>query len=234
MKAVRARALRDAATLAEGGVDGVLVENFGDVPFYPRRVPPETVAALAVTVAEVVEAVGVPVGVNVLRNDARAALAIAAATGARFLRVNVHLGLMFTDQGAVEGQAHETLRRRRELGIEPAILADLFVKHAVPPPGLGLEAAARDHWERGLADALLLTGPATGAGVEVGEVARVRRILPPEAPLWVASGVTARTAPAFLEVADGLIVGSAFQRDGRAGGGVEGERVRTFMKALGR
>src|SRR5713101_4601014 len=99
MEEALARAVEDARALAEGGVDGVMVENFGDAPFYPDHVPPETVAAMTRAARAVVEAVPVPVGVNVLRNDTAAALAIAVAVGARFIRVNVHTGAMWTDQG---------------------------------------------------------------------------------------------------------------------------------------
>src|SRR5437764_8017935 len=109
LEEVLRRAVEDARALAEGGVDGVMVENFGDTPFYPEQVPPETVAAMTRAARAVVEAVGVPVGVNVLRNDAAAALGIAVAVGARFIRVNVHTGAMWTDQGLLQGRAHETI-----------------------------------------------------------------------------------------------------------------------------
>jgi len=228
------RAVWEARILAGEGLDGVLVENYGDVPFFPGAVPPETVAAMAVVVREVAGEVRVPVGVNVLRNDARAALAVAAAGGARFVRVNVHAGSMFTDQGLLEGRAYETLRLRRSLGAPVAILADVLVKHATPPPGTTLEGAARDAWHRGLADGLILTGAETGAPVDAGEMGRVKAALPEEGRVWVGSGVTAESAPALLEAADGLIVGSALQAGGRAGGGVRAERVRALVRALGR
>ena len=234
MEDVLERAAAEARILAEEGLSGILVENFGDVPFFPVGVPPESVAAMAVAVREVVRAVPIPVGVNVLRNDAAAALAVATATGARFVRVNVHTGSMFTDQGLVEGRAHETLRLRRCLGAPVTILADVLVKHATPPPGTTLEGAARDAWHRGMADGLILTGAETGAAVDPREVQRVRDVLPPEGRVWVGSGVTPDTALALLEDADGLIVGSALQAGGLAGGGVERERVRELMRFLGR
>ena len=234
MKPVLARALREAEALQEGGADGVLVENFGDAPFFPREVPPETVAAMAVVVERVVESVSLPVGLNVLRNDASAALAVAASTGARFIRVNVHTGSMFTDQGLLEGRAHDTLRLRRALGADVLILADVLVKHAVPPPGLSLEAAAADTWERGLADGLILTGRGTGLPVDPEHIQRARQDLPEEAPIWVGSGATPQTASGLLQAADGIIVGSALQKGGRAGGGIAAPWVRAFMEALGR
>jgi len=234
MDQVVERACLDARCLAGAGFSGVLVENFGDAPFFPSSVPPETVAAMGVVVREVAREVATPVGVNVLRNDAAAALAVATAAGAQFMRVNVHTGSMYTDQGLLEGRAHETLRLREALGSPCSILADVLVKHATPPPGLTLEAASADTWLRGMADGLILTGTGTGAPVNMDDLQRARAALPPEAPLWVGSGATAETASSLLAEADGVIVGSALQAQGRAGGGVEEARVRAFMEALQR
>ena len=228
------RALEEAEILAREGLSGLLVENYGDAPFHPGTVGPETVAAMTVVVREVAGRTGLPVGVNVLRNDAEAALAVAVAGGGAFIRVNVHTGSMYTDQGLLQGSAHRTLRARASLGSRVAILADVLVKHATPPPGLTLEGAARDCWHRGLADGLLLTGAETGAPVHAEEFLRVREALKGErAPLWVGSGATPQTAAELLAKADGIIVGSALQAGGLAGGGVEALRVRSFMASLG-
>jgi len=232
MESVVTRALREAAILQEEGLDGILVENFKDAPFFPDAVPPETVAAVSVVVEAVVRSSNVPVGVNVLRNDARSAMAVAAATNASFIRVNVHTGVMFTDQGMIQGKAHDTLRQRAALGIDVAILADVLVKHATPPHGLTLEAAARDAWFRGLADGIILTGRETGSPVRVEEIRRLREALPPEGRIWVGSGATRDTVGTLREAADGIIAGSALQRGGRAGGGGERRRVRAFMSRL--
>ena len=230
MEAVLERAVSDARALEAAGFDAVLVENFLDAPFFPSEVPPETVAGMTRAVAAVREATSLPVGVNVLRNDARAALAAAAATGAGFLRVNVHTGVMFTDQGTVEGRAAETVRLRAGLGVPVSLLADVLVKHATPPPGRTLEEAARDSWHRGLADALVVSGTATGAPTGLERVRRVRRAVP-EARILVGSGVGPGTVAAVLEVADGAIVGTAVTREGRAGSGVDPERARRLAAA---
>ncbi|MEQ9568746.1 MAG: BtpA/SgcQ family protein, partial [Longimicrobiales bacterium] len=198
MDRILQRARDDAHALFEAGFDAVLVENYGDTPVHPGAVPPETVAALARAVAGVVEAArGRPVGVNVLRNDARAALGIAAATGAGFVRVNVHAGTMWTDQGALTGRASETLRVRRALGLDCAILADVHVKHATPPPGATLEDSARDLVERAGADALVVSGPGTGRPTDPDRIGRVREALP-RVPIFVGSGATPETAPALV------------------------------------
>src|SRR5258708_7301806 len=129
---VLARALADAVALAGGGVDALAIENFGDRPFRKNRVDPETIAAMTRVIAEIARSVSLPFGVNVLRNDASAALAIAAATAAAFIRVNVHTGAVLADQGIIEGEAAETLRRRASFAPDVLIFADHDVKHATP------------------------------------------------------------------------------------------------------
>ena len=233
MEAVLERAVADARALREAGLDGVLVENYSDVPFYPDRVPAETVAAMAVCVREVVRAVDLPVGVNVLRNDGLGAVGVAAAAGARFVRINVHTGVMAADQGLLTGRAHETLRLRESLNAQVAIFADVWVKHATPFPGAELEQAAEDTFRRGLADALIVTGSGTGKETDLARVDLVRGAVP-EAPILVGSGVTQSSLSEVLAVADGAIVGSSICVDGVAGGGVDPQRARALVASLSR
>lgn len=234
MARVVASALADARALIEGGVDALLVENFGDAPFTPGRVEPATVAAMSVVAAEVRRALpGAPLGVNVLKNDARAALAVAAAVGAEFIRVNVHAGAVLADQGIVQSDAYGTLRDRRLLGVDVAIFADVGGKHAVPLAPVELEQTARDLVHRGLADALVVSGPATGQATPLAEVKRVRSAVP-NVPLLIGSGVTAETAAELLSVADGLIVGTSVKRDGDVEQPVDRARVEKLVAATHR
>src|SRR5690606_24509935 len=233
MTGVLERALEDARALADGGVDGLIIENYLDAPFHPERVPPETIAAMAIVTAEVVRQVPVPVGVSVVGNVAAAAVATAAVAGGRFVRVNVHTGAMLTDQGWIEGRAHETLRLRARLGAPVAIVADVMVKHAVPPAGLDIAQAARDAWHRGLADGLIVSGGETGAATDPARALAVKRAVP-EAPVWIGSGLTTENAAELLAHADGAIVGTAFARGGRAGTGIDPDRVRALLEVVRR
>lgn len=221
-------AAADAAALSAGGMDGIIVENYGDAPFYPGAVPAETIAAMTAVLRELQPTVVVPIGVNVLRNDAAAALGICAATAAAFVRVNVHTGEMLTDQGRILGLAHETLRLRARLGVRAAIFADVLVKHATAPAGLTLEDAARDTWHRGQADALIISGPGTGAPTSAADVACVKAAVP-EAFVLVGSGLDPENAASLLAAADGAIVGSSIKIDGRAESRVSLERVRRLV-----
>jgi membrane complex biogenesis BtpA family protein len=230
LDAVLAAAAADARALAEAGFDALLVENYGDAPFFADDVPKVTVAALTRAVAEVRRAVPLPVGVNVLRNDAPAALSVAAATGAAFVRVNVLAWSMSTDQGVITGKAAEVARLRSALGASVAVLADVFVKHAVPPAGLTLEQAAADTWERAGADGLIVTGSGTGQPTPLDRVARVKTAAP-GAPVYVGSGVTAATVAEVLRLADGVIVGTALKRDGVTTAPVDPARARALVSA---
>jgi membrane complex biogenesis BtpA family protein len=225
-----AAAVADAVTLEQAGFDALLVENLGDAPFFADDVPKITVAAMATAVSAVSAAVEIPVGVNVLRNDALAALAVAAATGGRFIRVNVLTGMMTTDQGPIAGRAAEVARARAAWGAAVEIAADVMVKHAVPPPGLTLAAAARDTWERGGADALVVSGPATGEPIAAEHLTEVRSLVP-DAPLLVGSGATAGNAAELLAHADGLIVGTSIKVNGVTTAPVDPIRARGLATA---
>src|SRR6266536_252615 len=129
---IRAAMLRDAELLVEGGVHGLMMENFGDTPFFPGCVPAHVVAHITALAAEVKRRFPqMPLGINVLRNDGLSALAIAHAVGALYIRVNVLCGARVADQGLLQGIAHELLRLRAELRAEAIkILADVDVKHS--------------------------------------------------------------------------------------------------------
>lgn len=232
LSAVLDQAEREAATLTEGGASGIIVENFGDAPFRIGRVEPETVAGMTRAVDLVCRTTPLPVGVNMLRSDALSALAVAVAGGAQFIRVNIHYGTMAADEGLVTGEASETLRRRRLMDADHiAIVADVMVKHAVPLGDLDLGLIARETAYRGLADALIVTGPVTGQPAVADEVATVRRAVP-DRPLLVGSGVDAANADRFLAHADGAIVGTSLKQDGIITNPIDLERVKATAAAF--
>jgi membrane complex biogenesis BtpA family protein len=230
LSAIEERALREAQILARAGFDSCLLENFGDVPFHKERVEPTTVAAKARIVASVRrELPDLHLGVNVLRNDASAALAVAVGGGANAIRVNVHVGAAATDQGVVEGRAAETLRTRRALAAAVEIWADVQVKHGSSLAHDSIVDEARDAAERGLADALIVTGKATGWKTEVDDLRAVRE-LGLGVPIYVGSGVHERNVDLFLRESDGVIVGSSLKEEGRATNPLAPDRVERFME----
>ncbi len=218
-------ALRDLAALEEGGVDAALVENIGDAPF-AKLAPKETITAMTVIVQEITRKARLPIGVNVLRNDGTASIAIAAATGGSFIRVNVFCGVAFTDQGIIEGEARTLLELRKYLGSSIAILADIHVKHAAHPRSVEEAAldAVRDH-----PDGLIVTGIATGKRTSPEDLEAVKHVS--SLPVFVGSGVRIDNLSTYLD-ADGFIVGTSLKRDGKLEAPVDLKRVRALAEAI--
>jgi len=229
VRAIRDAALRDAESLAAGGVHGIMMENFGDVPFYPGRVPASVVAHVTAIAAEIRRAIpDVPLGINMLRNDGQSALAVAHAVGANFIRVNVLCGARVTDQGVIQGIAHDLLRERAHLGAHDIkIMADVDVKHSAPLAVRPIIDEVDDTIERGLADAVIVSGAGTGKPTDPQHV-RVVKGAAGDVPVFIGSGMSAATVEQF-DAADGFIVGTAFKRNGDVAEPVDIDRVRAFV-----
>ena len=226
---------RDADALASGGVHGLMLENYGDLPFYPGRVPAHVVAHMTALACGVRERFPqLPLGINVLRNDGRGALAVAHAAGARFIRVNVLCGARVADQGVIQGIAHDLLRDRALLGASDTIgiFADVDVKHSAPLAARPLEEEVADALHRGLADALIVSGVGTGRATDPGHVAAAKAAAGGKAPVFVGSGVTVASLGEYLPYADGFIVGSAFKSGGDPSQPVDAARVRELASLL--
>lgn len=234
MQHVLASALTDARCYAEGGFDGLVIENFGDAPFHKGTaadpVPPDVTAALAVAADRIVAATGLPVAINCLRNDGVAALGVAAAVGAKWVRVNVLASAYVTDQGVIEGEAARLFAYRRRLGSEVAVLADFLVKHATPLAPLDVVAAAKDLAERSGAAGLVLSGARTGEAVAVELLDTVRAAVG-AFPIWLGAGLSIDNAAALWSRCDGAIVGTACKRDGAVGQPVDPARVLALRAA---
>ncbi|HEV2108348.1 MAG TPA: BtpA/SgcQ family protein [Thermomicrobiales bacterium] len=225
-------ARRDAAAYAEGGAHAVIVENFGDIPFASDSVSAATIAAMTLAVDAVRRASGLPVGVNVLRNDVLSAVAIAAMAGGSFVRANVYIGAAVTDQGLIEGRAHDVQVLIKALDAPISVWADVDVKHAASLAERPIGDLAEDAVRRGLARAVIVTGKSTGDPTAKTDLEHVRQSLP-DTPIYVGSGATPGCIPSLLEIADGAIVGTAAKHDGIVTNPVNVHRVRALVGAAG-
>lgn len=233
LKAVIDRAEQEATALAAGGVDGIMVENFFDAPFPKDHVDPAVVSAMTVVTQRLMNMVTLPIGLNVLRNDAQSAFAIASCVQAQFIRVNVWTGIMATDQGMIEGRAHEMLRYRRELGCDVKVFADVLVKHARPLGSPNLTTAVQDTIERGLADAVILSGWATGSPPSLEDL-ELASAAAHGTPVFIGSGADWENIPKLMTAADGVIVSSSLKRQGKREQAIDPIRVSRFVEATRR
>lgn len=230
-----AAALEDGRRYAAGGVDGLIVENHGDIPFLkPNAIGPETASAMAVMADRVRREVGLPVGINVLANGALTALAVAKAAGAGFIRVNQWANAYVANEGIVEGPAAAATRYRAWLQArELKIFADVHVKHGAHAivADRSLAELTRDV-EFFDADVVIATGQRTGDAAVLDEIRAIQEAT--TLPVVVGSGVTAANVGDILSVADGVIVASSLKRDGVWWHEVEPDRVAAFMAEVRR
>lgn len=235
LREVYSAAARDARTLADGGVDGIMVENASDMPFSrPEDIGPETIAALTAACLEVRAAVETPVGITCVANGVIPGLAVAKATGAQWVRANQWANAYVANEGFLNGPAPQAMRYRAAIHAKDVkILADVHVKfgaHAITADRSIAEQATDAEWFD--ADVLIATGTRTGSPTQPDEVAEVRRGT--NLPVIVGSGLGPEQVDALLAVADGAIVGQWLKEDGLWWKRVDPHRVERLMSAVAR
>jgi membrane complex biogenesis BtpA family protein len=235
MMKLESRVNADVESLAKGGVSGIIFENYGDAPFSKSNVPALTISALTKMINQCTTGLKLPYGINVLRNDWEAALAIGSVTGASFIRINILSGVYATDQGLMEGDAYGCLRYRKalelELGKRILIFADVNTKHGTPLQNQSLEESTLDLVERAKVDGLIITGSRTGVQPTLEDVMTVSKTAG-DVPLFVGSGVNENNINDFKDYVSGFIVGTCLKKDGKLANPVDGERVRKLMNKL--
>lgn len=235
MEDVVAFAVAEAERYRDGGVDGLIVENHGDIPFArPDRLGPETAACMAVMTDAVRRVSALPVGVNILANGAIQALAVAKAAGAAFIRVNQWSNAYVANEGLIDGPAGDAARYRAWLHARTVrIFADVHVKHGAHAitADRTIGELARDN-EFFDADVAIATGQRTGDPTTMEELRTVAAGT--SLPVVVGSGVTPDNVGDMLTVADAVIVASWLKRDGVWWNSVDPDRLRLFMQQVGR
>ncbi len=227
-----AHVLRDAIALRDGGVHGLMLENFGDVPFFTDSVPTHTVTHMTAIAKGVRDEIDLPLGINVLRNDGISALAIAHAVGADYIRVNVLSGACLTDQGVITGRAAELMRYRQQIGADHIrVLADVRVKHAAPLADRPLGEEVDELVQRAAAEGVIVSGVGTGHPTDPQLVRQVKQSAP-DTPVFIGSGATPDTLADLMPHADGFIVGSYFKESGQLDRPVDPGRVRAFLEVM--
>lgn len=226
----------DLTILEEGGIDGVIIENYNDYPFFPNKVEPITITSMTLVVNDLIKSTKLPVGVNILRNACSEALTIASLLKAHFIRSNIWTGAYITDQGIIEGCSHLVKRLQKTISSTtkncstPLIFADVHCKHSSPLSARSIASEVQDTFERGLADAVIITGERTGlpAKLEILKSLKVKGF----APIIVGSGVTSDNVSEFLPYCDGLIVGTSLKKNGLIDNPVDLIRVKKIVNEV--
>jgi membrane complex biogenesis BtpA family protein len=222
MREIIRRARSDLRALLKGGVDAVLIENFGDAPYPVRSLPLISLMAMAYVVGRLAQEIRRPFGINIQFNQFKAEVALAAASGAQFVRVEGFVDNLLTDSGWSPACAAEVSRLRAQWAKALQIWADIHVKEAIVLGERPLVETARAAIAN-MADVLIVTGAGTGVETPVQAVEAVKAVAP--CPVLIGSGLNPSNAAHLLRIADGAIVGTYFKKDGRVGNPVDPERV---------
>jgi membrane complex biogenesis BtpA family protein len=221
------RVVDEALAFQAAGVRGLTLENVGDNPFPRDKAADETVAAFSIIAAAVKRAVDIPIGINVMRNSWSAAMAIAAAVDAEYVRINVLGDALVSDQGVIQGCADELLRYRKYLGAEKVrIFADVDCKHGGPLTTRPLGVIARDTAYRQMADVLLVTGPDSDTPPQLSDIETVKAAVP-DVPVVIASGMSDQSVD-LVKACDGTTIGT-FARNWDIDGPIDHDVVSKFV-----
>jgi len=202
------RALSDAVNLVENGVDAIIIENYGDKPFAIRVRDPETIAAYSIIAWEIKKHIDRPIGLSLLRNSGAEAMAIAYVVGADFIRVNALAEPVWSPEGILLPIARDIWLKKSVLKCKTQIFGDVNVKHGKPI--LELDEAVKEAIDRGLADAIVVTGSRTGLPPEPAIVKYVKKLS--GKPVIVGSGITVDNIRVYWDIADGFIIGTYFKK----------------------
>ena len=224
-------ALEDSINLDNGGVDGIIIENFGDVPFVKNSISKLTLSHFTNIAKEIADSVNIDIGINVLRNDGESALSIADSIKAAFVRINILSGTMYTDQGIIQGEANKLMKLNNSLSSKIEIYADVFVKHAVPPVGYTIENQTEELLLRAGANKIIITGDGTGKEINFEQLEKVRGIVP-KGQLAIGSGVNESNIEKYKDIADILIIGTGFKVNNDVAKPVDVKSVEKLIKMI--
>jgi hypothetical protein len=222
-------ALADLKAFEEGGIDGIIIENNYDLP-HKEKVGPETIAMMTYLGEKIKEKTNLPIGVSVLFNDYRAALAIAKVIGAKFVRVPVFVDKVKTDFGIICGNPKDVISYRKHILAEDVkIFTDIQVKHAIMLEKKPITLSAYQAIKNG-SDCLIVTGKWTGDPPTIEKLKKIRKTIG-KFPMLVGSGVTKENVKKILEFADGVIVSTSL-KSGRKLSPNKERNVKSFKERI--
>lgn len=217
---------RDVKALINGGVDSIMFCNEDDRP-YSFHADFEAIAVMTRVITEL-RPKDRPFGVDFLW-DAKAPLAIAKATGATYIR-EVVTGVYESDMGLWSPDAAALYRYRRQIDAENVrVFANITPEFASPLGSRSVAQRARSAVVSSLVDAILIAGPMAGTEPDFNLVKEAKEAVGEAIPVLLNTGARVENIQKYLEVADGVIVGSSLKKDGYTWNPVDPERVKAFM-----
>lgn len=226
------KAIQEALVYQEAGIDALMIENMHDVPYQKNKAGHEISSLMAIISYEIKRQTGLPLGMQILAGANKEALAAVFNSGADFIRAEGFVFGHLADEGYMDSNAAELLRYRKQIGAENiAVFTDIKKKHSSHALTADLDISEIAHAAEFFhSDGLIITGIHTGSAADINEIKRVKQQV--KIPVLVGSGVTIENVDKYLSIADALIVGSYFKKDGFWQNDVDATRVKEFMQRV--
>lgn len=229
VEAIVENARKDLVALQAAGFDAIMFGNENDRP-YEFEVDTASTATMGYVIGRLRSEITVPFGVNVLW-DPESSIALAAATGARFVR-EIFTGTYASDMGPWTPDAGKAMRYRDRLGRQDlALLYNVSAEFAYSLDQRSLPDRARSAVFSSIPDAILVSGAITGEAAKMVDLEAVKKVLP-TTPVLANTGVKHATVADVLKIADGCIVGSSLKIDGDTWKAVDPDRAAEFMRLV--
>lgn len=200
----------EAKKLEQCDFSAIIVENYNDAPFAKTQVSDYVFSKLSIIIHEMKKSTSLPIGVNILRNACLQAYIIASIQELEFIRCNVWESAYVTDQGMIEGVAHEVINCKNQLSSSVKVFADIHVKHAIPLGSSNLLETAKNALYRGKADHVIVSGDSTGtppSALAIKELSDYG-IYP-----FIGSGLSIKNLLQFAPYIGGAIVGTSIKKN---------------------
>ncbi|MBN2069507.1 MAG: BtpA/SgcQ family protein [Opitutales bacterium] len=208
------QALFDLEYYTRAGVDAILIENSGDLPYIKPPLDEEALELVSFICRDIRARFQGPIGLQLLEAANEEALKIAAEADLDFIRVEGYVFAHIGGAGLIEGCAGKLHRLRRALSAEHIrIFGDIKKKHCSHAITADLDvvdvARQADFFKT---DGHILTGDRTGVAPSVSELESLKSSC--SSPVWIGSGMTQENIQDYIALADGFIVGSTFRKNG--------------------
>jgi membrane complex biogenesis BtpA family protein len=228
-------AISEAMMLYENEVDGIQIENTWDYPYVKgTQLGYETISVMTAAAIKIKEKIQIPIGINCHLNASLAALAIAKAVDAKWIRVFEFVNTYISNSGIIEAIGPTLMRYRKTINAEEInLLCDANVKqgsHFIISDRTLVEQC-NDIYVNG-GDAIIITGHATGKSPDVDTVKCISDQI--KLPIFIGSGVNLDNISDFLKYCDGFIIGSYFKKNNNWKNEIDINKIKDFMRLVKR
>ena len=142
---IEQRALADAKTLMDNGVDAIMLENFSDWPQYSTEIPLESYSLMLNIATKIKMMIGdIPFGVNIEMNAWKQEWLMAYAVGADFIRVEAFVDNRAGSFGMIEACSTQMMDLMKQFPAKTKLFTDVHTAETYGFPNVPINELAQN------------------------------------------------------------------------------------------